>query len=113
MQITPNFMKKLMFETDCLLLTRFGCGSHSLLMTKGIHIGLTGDVRLCPCGNGLRNIMHCMLTPHFIQKDYANLNDAFQDGNIVVLLNICERESSCEMVLYDFLLNFVRWIYIC
>ena len=84
-----------MFETDRLILTRFRCGSHSLLIEKGRYSDVAREERLCPYGVGVQTILHCFtecpLTRHLIEKEYMNLEEIFLDENVcLILLNICK-----------------------
>ena len=93
---TPEYINKTMFETDRLLLTRFRCGSHSLLIEKGRYSKIPRDERLCSCRRGVQTIIHCFndcpSTRHILQgKVYATLTDVFADENICVLLHkVCK-----------------------
>ena len=46
---TPKYISKTLFETDRQLLSRFRCGSHSLLIEKGRYMMLNYDDRVCSC----------------------------------------------------------------
>ena len=93
---TPEYINKIMFETDRLLLTRFRCGSHSLAVEKGRYSNIPRDERLCSCGNGVQTILHCFTecpnTQHLLSgKEYVTLNDVFLDEDVCVLLHkVCK-----------------------
>ena len=87
----PSYMFKSCIETDRLLLTPFRCGSHSLLIEKGRFMNVPRCDRLCQCGNGIQNILHCFsvcsLTLLLLEKRYTNLKDIFEDEDICDLLH--------------------------
>ena len=93
---TPEYINKIMFETDRLLLTRFRCGSHSLAVEKGRYSNIPREERLCSCGNGVQTILHCFTecpnTQHLLSgKEYVTLNDVFLDEDVCVLLHkVCK-----------------------
>ena len=92
----PSYMFKSCFETDRLLLTRFRYGSHSLLIEKGRFMNVPRCDRLCQCGNGIQNILHCFsvcsLTLPTLEKRYTNLKDIFEDEDMCDLLHrVCKK----------------------
>ena len=102
----PSYMFKSCFETDRLLLTRFRCGLHSSLIEKGRFMNVPRCDRLCPCGNGIQNSLHCFsvcsLTLPILEKRYTNLKDIFEDEDICDLLHrVCKK------------LKLPIWLYVC
>ena len=88
----PSYMFQSCFETDRLLLTRFRCG----LIEKGRFMNVPRCDRLCPCGNGVQNILHCFsvcsLTLPILEKSYTNLKEIFEDEDICDLLHrVCKQ----------------------
>ena len=92
----PDYINKIMFETDRLMLTRFRCGSHSLFIETGRYSNVPRDRRLCSCGRGTQTVLHCFNdctnTQHLLHgRIYTNLNEVFSDENVCVLLHkICK-----------------------
>ena len=92
----PDYINKIMFETDRVMLTRFRCGSHSLFIETGRYSNVPRDRRLCSCGRGTQTVLHCFTdcttTRHLLQgKLYTNLDEVFNDENVCVLLHkICK-----------------------
>ena len=92
---TPKYISKTLFETDRQLLSRFRCGSHSLLVEKGRYIMLNYNDRVCSCGTGVQTIIHCftncpLITP-LLQRNYTNLHEIFEDDDICIMLQtICK-----------------------
>ena len=92
---TPKYIDKIMFETDRLILTRFRCGSHSLLIEKGRYTNIPRCDRLCSCGTGIQNVIHCFTTcPStlpLLEKRYTSLREVFEEDNICVMLHkVCK-----------------------
>ena len=87
----PGYMGKTMLETDRLILTRFRCGSHSLMVEKGRQCNIPRDERLCPCGTGIQTVVHCFtdctLIVPTLEKRYTNLLEVFSDDDICVMLH--------------------------
>ena len=93
---TPQYMSKIMFETDRLILTRFRCGSHSLLIERGRFSNIPRGDRICSCDTGVQTILHCftdcpLLRP-LLQRRYSNLVEVFEDENICSLLHNISKE---------------------
>ena len=91
----PPYLSKIMFETDRQLLTRFRCGSHSLMVEKGRYFNVERHHRLCSCGIGVQNILHCFtecpLVLPFLHRRYTSLSDIFDDDNICLILHrVCK-----------------------
>ena len=101
LQVNPTLSKpahhsQLLLETDRLMLTRFRCGSHSLLIEKGRCSNIPRNERLCSCDTGVQTVLHCFskcpLTQDILVGNYRNLFDVFQDENICILIHkICNR----------------------
>ena len=92
----PAYHSQLLLETDRLMLTRFRCGSHSLLIEKGRFSNIPRNERLCSCDTGVQTVLHCFsecpLTRDILVGNYRNLFDVFQDENICILIHkICNR----------------------
>ena len=87
----PQCIGKNMLETDRLILTRFRCGSHSLLIEKGRYSNIPRSERICSRESGVQNILHCFtvcpLILPLLQRRYANMVEIFDDDNICVLLH--------------------------
>ena len=91
----PPYLNKILIETDRILLTRFRCGSHSLLIETGRFVNIPRNDRVCLCGTGVQNILHCFsvcpLTLPLLTKRYMNLKEVFDDENICDLLHaVCK-----------------------
>ena len=87
---TPDYINKIMFETDRLLLTRFRCGSHSLCIETGRYSNVPRDRRLCSCGRGTQTVLHCFTdcttTRHLLQGRMYTIHE-FNDENVCVLFH--------------------------
>ena len=55
----PAYHTLLLLETDRLLLSRFRCGSHSLLIEIGRFNNLPQNERRCSCNIGVQTVLHC------------------------------------------------------
>ena len=91
----PPYFKEILFETDRILLTRFRCGSHSLFIEKGRFSNVRLFNRVCLCGTGVQNILHCFtvcpLTLPLLVRRYKDLKEIFDDKNICDLLHkVCK-----------------------
>ena len=73
-------------EFEIELVTRFRTGSHSLAVELGRYSNITRENRLCSCGNGVQTVWHvmaeCCETRDIVQKNYNDLREVFDDGNI-------------------------------
>ena len=92
----PLYHSDLFLETDRLILTRFRCGSHSLLIEKGRFTKIPREERLCVCNMGVQTVLHCFtqcpLTLPLLEKSYKNLQEIFEDNKICILLHrICNK----------------------
>ena len=92
---TPLYLSKTMIETDRLVLTRFRCGSHSLLIEIGRYNRTQRCDRICTCGIGIQTVLHCFtecpLVLPLLQKRYTSMQDIFENDDICFTLHsVCK-----------------------
>ena len=93
----PKYLREIMLETGCVLLTKFRCGSHSLNIEMGRYARplIPRNQRLYICNQGIQTVLHCftgcpIVLPH-LQSNYIDLESIFQDKEICInLLMICK-----------------------
>ena len=90
----PDPQKILELERE--LTTRFRTGSHSLAIETGRYSNIPRENRICSCGTGVQTVWHvfaeCPLTRSIVQKEYANVNEIFEDENVhQVILSITKK----------------------
>ena len=80
----PSPQTTMEFERE--LTTRYRTGSHSLAVETGRYANVPRESRLCSCGLGVQTVWHvlkeCPTTSPIIQRDYNDLQEAFEDEKI-------------------------------
>ena len=87
---------QVILESERKITTRFRTGSHSLNIEIMRYSNISRDNRLCACRESVQNIWHifmeCNMTIGIIRRNYANLEEIFDDENIHInLIKIANR----------------------
>ena len=91
LRINPNLQchvpkPQTIMESERELVTRFRTGSHSLAIETGRYSNTPRENRLCSCGLDVQTVWHifseCPLTRTIVPREYDDLKDAFEDGNL-------------------------------
>ena len=81
---------QLLMESERILLTRFRTGSHSLAIELGRISNVKRENRLCKCRLSIQSVWHvlndCPLTFQIHRGGYNDLNDAFNDPNVIKMI---------------------------
>ena len=72
-QVNPSLMTPIYnehtFEIERIHITRFRTGSHNLLIETGRFIpGMSREMRICPCGNGVQSIRHVFMECNIVNR---------------------------------------------
>ena len=72
-QVNPSLMTPIYnehtFEIERIHITRFRTGSHNLLIETGRFIpGMSREMRICPCGNGVQSIRHVFMECNIVNS---------------------------------------------
>ena len=91
--LTPPTQRSDILEFERVLLTRYRCGSHNLMIEVGrlCNPKILREERLCKCNNGIQSLRHCLFECELLREvyeehDYSTIEEAFNSSEIVALL---------------------------
>ena len=91
--LTSPTQRSDLLEFERVLLTRYRCGSHNLMIEVGrlCNPKILREERLCKCNNGIQSLRHCLFECELLrevheQYNYSTIEEAFNSSEIVALL---------------------------